>query len=230
MVAALIIVRTMLVPESFGKLGHYRADSVDENASLEITYAGYRICIDCHDDVYELKQESNHRNLSCETCHGPAAAHTEAPDEILPDVPIGRELCTLCHGYNPARPSGFPQILPSLHNPGDPCMTCHEAHNPELPHAPEECSACHREIASQKAVSHHVKLPCTECHEVPEEHLVTPATHRAGKPSGKEVCGRCHATDADSPRSIPRISLDTHGERYVCWDCHYPHHPEAKRR
>jgi hypothetical protein len=43
----------------------------------------------------------------------------------------------------------------------------------------------------------------------------------------KEFCGTCHARGADSPPEIPRIDLATHGGTYLCWQCHYPHHPEA---
>ncbi|MFQ5869027.1 MAG: hypothetical protein ACE5JC_03900 [Candidatus Zixiibacteriota bacterium] len=221
--------RILFVPHSFGKYGHYRADVVEEIISQEISYAGYQACVDCHDDVHELKAKSNHRGVSCEACHGPAAEHIEAPDEFTPRTPRERGYCPLCHGYNPSRPTGFPQIIVDLHNPGKACMSCHNPHNPLLPHAPEECSACHREIASQKMVSHHTSLACTRCHTVPEEHLVHPRFALAEKPARREFCGQCHGQEAPSPREIPRIDLHTHGERYLCWDCHYPHHPEASR-
>ncbi|MBU1319201.1 MAG: hypothetical protein KKG33_01080 [candidate division Zixibacteria bacterium] len=227
--AALIVARQLLVPDSFGEYSHYRADAVDEIASLDISYAGSNACFDCHDDIFEIKQESNHSGLTCEVCHGPAAEHVDAPDEFTPSAPRGRGYCPLCHGYNPSRPSGFPQILAELHNPGRACMTCHDPHNPVLPHAPEECSACHREISNQKMVSHHATLTCTTCHVVPEDHWINPRFVRAEKPSTRELCGGCHSEDADSPREIPRIDLNAHGERYLCWDCHYPHHPEANQ-
>jgi hypothetical protein len=107
-------------------------------------------------------------------------------------------------------------------------MRCHNPHNPLLPHTPEECSACHREIANVKRISHHASLPCAKCHIVPEEHLVRPKFGLAQKPTEREFCGECHAEDAVSDPDIPRIDLDTHAERYLCWDCHYAHYPEAK--
>lgn len=227
--AALITVRRQLIPQSFGVYGHYRANAIDEIISQPINYAGYEACIDCHDDIYELKMQSNHRGVSCEACHGPAAKHVDAPDEFTPEAPRGRGFCPLCHGYNLSRPTGFPQILAKLHNPGRACMSCHNPHNPLLPHAPEECSACHREIVSKKMVSHHATLLCIKCHTVPEEHLVNPKFVRVQKPEDREFCGQCHDKNADSPKDIPRIELNTHNERYLCWDCHYPHHPEANR-
>jgi ribosomal protein S27AE len=29
------------------------------------------------------------------------------------------------------------------------------------------------------------------------------------------------------PPEIPRVEMRTHGERYLCWQCHYPHFPES---
>lgn len=228
-IGAFVAARTLLVPPTFGDLGHYRADAVTDNADHEIVYAGYEACADCHDDIAEVKQGSFHAGVSCEVCHGPAALHVDAPDEYTPGAPRGRGNCTLCHGYNPARPTGFPQILPIQHNPGKPCMSCHEPHNPMLPHAPEECSACHRKIASQKLVSHHVELQCTRCHNVPDEHLSNPRFMRAEKPTSNALCGECHGQGSDSHNRVPRVDMETHSERYLCWDCHYPHSPEANR-
>lgn len=228
LLAGLITARILLVPDSFGKYGHYRADAVDEIETQKINYAGYKACLDCHDDIFEQKEKSNHRNVSCEVCHGPAAGHIEAPDEFTPTAPRGRGYCPLCHGYNPSRPTGFPQIVTGLHNPGKACMTCHDPHNPVLPHSPEECSACHREIASKKRVSHHASLPCERCHIVPDGHVVNPRFARAEKPPDREFCGGCHGENSEAPREIPRINMKTHEERYLCWDCHYPHFPEAR--
>lgn len=228
-IVALVFARHMLVPKTFGEYGHYRSAAVAEIASLDIVYAGSSVCIECHDDIFELKQGSNHNLVSCEVCHGPAASHVEEPDEYIPDAPRGRKLCPLCHGYNPSRPTGFPQIIAAWHNPGKACMSCHDPHNPLLPQAPGECSACHRDIANVKLVSHHTTVACEKCHETPKQHLIAPRENPSEKPAGKETCGQCHAIDADSPKGIPLIDIETHGERYLCWDCHYPHFPEANR-
>lgn len=225
-IGAAITARILLVPETFGDYGHYRAAAVDEIAALEMVYAGQTVCNDCHDDIYETKRESNHRGVSCEACHGPALDHVDAPDEITPMAPRGRGYCPLCHGYNPARPSGFPQIVAERHNPGLPCMECHDPHNPLLPHAPEECSACHRDIANAKIVSHHASLECKKCHDVPEGHLSQPKFVRAEKPNSNDMCGNCHAKGSGAARSVPKVDIDEHSERYFCWECHYPHFPE----
>lgn len=227
LLATFVIARQIFVPETFGELGHYRAAAIGEIAAQPAVYAGFAVCLDCHEEVYAHKQTSSHAGLACEACHGPAAAHTEAPDEALPHVPRAREHCELCHAYNAARPSGFPQILADRHNPGDPCIACHDAHAPRMPITEGDCSACHGEIANQKAVSKHARLECTQCHEVPAEHFTNPRTVVAARPQSRAVCGACHDRGADSSREIPRIDLETHGGRYNCWDCHYPHLPEA---
>lgn len=227
-IAALIAARIILIPKSFGKYGYYRADAVDEIITRPTNYAGIQACADCHDDIYNLKQKSNHKGLSCEVCHGPASKHVEAPDEFKPTIPRGRGFCPLCHEYNPSRPTGFPQIITIQHNPGKPCMDCHNPHNPVPPQTPQDCSACHREISNEKAVSPHVSLPCTKCHSVPQEHLTEPRLAVAQKPTTRDFCGQCHAEGANSSTDIPRIDLSSHWPRYVCWDCHYPHFPEAK--
>jgi len=226
-IAALIVARNILVPDSFGELGHYRSEAVGEIMELEPVYAGSEVCFDCHDDIVETKIGSRHDGVSCEVCHGPAIQHTEAPDEFIPDAPRGRGYCPLCHGYSPSRPSGFPQIIAERHNPGKACMSCHNPHNPLLPHAPEDCSACHRSISSVKMLSHHATLECTQCHEVEADHRTSPKFARASKPADNSTCAACHAKGSTLNNDAPKLDVESHSERYKCWDCHYPHYPEA---
>jgi ribosomal protein S27AE len=51
---------------------------------------------------------------------------------------------------------------------------------------------------------------------------------RPSKPTTRESCGECHDNAANSPKDVPRVDIATHGERYVCWQCHYPHFPELE--
>ena len=228
LVAALAVARYLLVPPTFGEHGHYRTAAIDAVISQPVRYAGQQVCLDCHDDIVELKQESWHRTVSCEVCHGPSAIHADDPDAAMPPAPRERGYCVLCHGYNPSRPTGFPQIDPLAHNPMKPCFTCHDPHQPTTPNVPQECSACHGQIARTKAVSHHVGLSCIRCHEADEEHKVNPRQVRPSKPRTRALCGGCHASGADNSREIPRVSMATHGNSLVCWQCHYPHHPEVE--
>jgi ribosomal protein S27AE len=233
--AGVIAVRNQFIPESFGVEGHYRGQAVVDAAELEIRYAGVQACLDCHEDVGELKQSSYHRGVACETCHGAAAAHVDEPDEFAPVRPSGREPCLSCHLYLPSRPTGFPQVMAELHNPTKACMECHDPHEPTPPVVPSTCGACHAGVARTKAVSHHAPLPCETCHDAPAEHRQDPRGFQAKKPTDRGFCGQCHAEGAILPenidlgrRRVPRIDLATHGERYVCWQCHYPHFPESR--
>lgn len=229
LVAALLVGRAVLLPKTFGDIGHYRADALGELAALPQSYAGGQVCGDCHVDEWGAKLASHHASVACESCHGPAFAHTESPDETKPKVNSGRDGCTICHGYNVSRPSGFPQIQADFHNPGQKCVACHSAHAPELPTAPGDCAACHRQIANQKRVSRHAMLGCETCHPVPAEHNVTPRLAKAQRPTTQAVCLNCHAGTAALPLEAPQIDASTHGGRYLCWECHYPHDPEATR-
>jgi hypothetical protein len=225
--AALLFLRQQFVPETFGELGHYRTVAVTMNADLPVRYAGLQLCVECHDEESEVKRSSFHRGLTCEGCHGPSAIHASDPAEALPLIPRERTMCLRCHEYRFSRPTGFPQIIAELHNPMEPCLDCHDPHDPTPPEVPGECSACHAAIARTKAVSHHFSISCETCHETADEHRVDPRSSLPTKPRTREFCARCHARGADSPVSIPRIELVEHGGRYVCWQCHYPHFPEA---
>lgn len=225
---ALVVARSLLVPDTFGEVGHYRAAAVDTIVRHPKKYAGQQECALCHGGIAQRRQVSNHRGVACESCHGPGAAHVANPVESKPGIPRTRDFCVRCHAYNPSRPTGFPQIDPVAHNPVTPCMSCHDPHEPEPPVTPGECSACHGQIARQKAVSHHATLSCTTCHEAPEQHKVAPRTLRPSKPMDRSFCAGCHAEDAPSPSHIPRINVRTHNSRYVCWQCHYPHYPETE--
>jgi hypothetical protein len=219
--------RRLLIPDTFGVYGHYRAAAVDSNMADSLVHAGHLTCAECHDDVAEIKSESYHRGVACETCHGPGYDHTQAPDEHTLPAPRERGYCVLCHSYNPSRPTGFPQIDQMSHNPGKPCMSCHDPHAPQLPNTPESCSACHAEIARTKAVSHHQNLSCIRCHEALEEHKITPRAYLPTVPKTREFCGECHSESAEGDIQVARIDMALHGENYNCWQCHYPHYPEA---
>ncbi len=226
-ITAFIASRHFLVPSDFGKYGHYRASAISEVVSQEIKYSGHEACVDCHDDVEGMKKASYHRDVGCEVCHGPAEAHINDPDSNHLLAPTGRGYCPLCHEYLPSRPTGFPQIVSESHNPMKSCISCHDAHDPKTPEVPRECEACHAEIARTKALSHHVYITCTRCHETSEEHKIRPRDYRPKTPTTREFCGGCHAKDAPSEEQITRVDMATHGERYVCWQCHYPHLPEV---
>jgi hypothetical protein len=227
-VVALVQARRLFVPETFGDRGHFRAAAIDSVLAQPIKYAGSLECQECHDEVSELKATSYHRSLACEVCHGAAKDHVDDPGEVSPTIPRGRNQCLYCHSYLPSRPTGFPQIVELTHNAPEQCTNCHDPHDPTPPHTPGTCSACHANIARTIAVSHHHSLECEVCHETQPEHKTDPRAFPPKKPAVRDFCGDCHGQDAQSPPKIPRVDLATHGGRYLCWQCHYPHFPEGR--
>ncbi|VAW19865.1 hypothetical protein MNBD_BACTEROID01-590 [hydrothermal vent metagenome] len=125
-----LVARHFLIPESFGKYGYYRADSIEENADHDIKYVDRAECAACHDDIAALKQGGPHKNINCQTCHGPGNLHIEdpTPENILKETE--RELCGRCHNKNAARPKFIKQIDINEHNIESKCIECHNPHEP----------------------------------------------------------------------------------------------------
>jgi DnaJ-class molecular chaperone len=225
LIAAVSVVLSAL-PPAVKSRALQRAAAVQRALARDVKYAGANTCAECHEAEYSEKKEGYHRNVSCETCHGPAQEHTQNPVEFPPPAPRDRQFCPTCHAYNASRPRGFPQINPVTHNPLQPCIACHKPHDPKPPTVPGECTACHAEIERTKVVSPHALLECTTCHTVPEQHKISPRTVRPTKPTTREFCGQCHGAGS-KVQGPPKIDLATHGEKYLCWQCHYPHMPEV---
>ncbi len=213
-----------MIPASLKNGREHRTATVKRETAKAIHYAGADACTECHKEINAVKTEGYHRNLSCETCHGAAKNHAEDPDVKAVTDKV-REACTRCHMYDPSRPTGFPQINPVVHNPRKQCVECHKPHSPKPPHVPQECQACHGQIARTKEVSPHVDLPCTTCHTVDVQHKVSPREVRAQIPSDRSFCAKCHSIDSPV-KETQKVDIKTHGEKYLCWQCHYPHEPE----
>jgi len=130
---AFVLIRSVLVPKSFGKYGHYRGDAIAEIASLPVTFAGHQACETCHTDVLEVKDKGRHKSVNCEACHGALAKHVVDPGSVQPAKLDTLVLCVRCHEVNGARPKAFPQITVKEHNEtGLPCDTCHQPHSPRI--------------------------------------------------------------------------------------------------
>lgn len=130
-IAAFLVIRAAVVPEGFGKYGHFRAGALEDVRSRAITYAGRAACEACHPDEVAAKQKGKHAVMSCEACHGPLAKHAEDPSE-KPKLPEVSQLCVRCHEASSARPKGFPQVIAKEHAGGEACNTCHKPHTPKF--------------------------------------------------------------------------------------------------
>ena len=227
LLAVVLVVRFVVIPPAYFSTEQHQSSTIERELATPIMHAGMTACRQCHAAEFDVKRAGHHEGLGCETCHGAAAAHAEKPRKVKPGAPRDRKFCTTCHGYDPSRPTGFPQIDPTTHNPLKACIRCHDPHDPVPPEPPAECSACHAQIERTKAMSSHALLSCATCHEADEQHKVQPRMALPSKPANREFCGQCHGSDSRS-RSAPKVDLDTHGDTYLCWECHYPHLPEGR--
>jgi DnaJ-class molecular chaperone len=226
LVGLILVLRFVVLPADLFSAKPHQVAATERERAKQASYAGVSVCKQCHTDEFETKSAGYHRNVACETCHGPALGHAEAPKSAKPPAPRDRKFCPVCHGYDPSRPTGFPQINQANHNPMKPCITCHDPHDPVPPETPQECSACHGQIASTKALSSHALLACTTCHEAEEQHKIQPRSSRPSKPDSREFCGQCHSSEHGVSRA-PKVDMNQHGDTFLCWQCHYPHLPEG---
>jgi len=127
-----LIVRSVLVPRSFGRYGHYRGDAIAEAAALPVSYAGHKACADCHSDIVDVKSHGKHKGVNCESCHGPQEKHVEDPGAVTPAKLDTSLLCPRCHQANIAKPKSFPQVEAADHSNGVACNTCHKPHSPAI--------------------------------------------------------------------------------------------------
>ena len=130
-ISLFLLLRHFLVPDTFGEYGHYRGASLVENAQPEIHYAGQKACLECHQDIEELKKQDVHSEIHCETCHGPGEKHVLSGEKVDILKPTGREFCGLCHAINAAKQiSAVVQVDLNKHNVGKNCLECHNPHQP----------------------------------------------------------------------------------------------------
>ena len=131
-IVAFVAARAVLVPEDFGRIGHYRASSPDEIRARPVRFAGRDACADCHVAVVEKRTGGRHERVGCESCHGALAAHAADPEKAKPVRPDPRQLCAGCHARLSGRPTGFPQVDVAEHAGDAACNDCHDPHHPDF--------------------------------------------------------------------------------------------------
>jgi len=127
-----VFVRSMIVPESFGEYGWYRANSINDIRNFQVKHAGSASCGEesCHKTIYSIWKGSGHKTVNCETCHGPSEEHVSNVRISPTPANDSRDFCGLCHFKRAARPEGFPQIDPEIHGENLKCTYCHNPHKP----------------------------------------------------------------------------------------------------
>ncbi len=137
-----LILKGLLLPDSFGVYGHYRADAITEAVAVPIRHGTNESCYDCH--KYEAKIHKNglHKTISCEFCHGTYADHVENGKKTgtLP-VKKGEEISILClRCHNSEIVARTEQVIKTVAMPDHltkqkvkethTCNQCHHAHGP----------------------------------------------------------------------------------------------------
>ena len=67
-------IRQLLVPDTFGTIGYYRAESLKDILDLKQVYQSKEACAPCHDN-YDILKKDVHYNVQCEDCHEPGNVH-----------------------------------------------------------------------------------------------------------------------------------------------------------
>jgi len=153
-----LVVRHFVVPKSFGKYGHYRADAIGEIAAHPAKYAGHETCEACHSDVLDKKSKGKHAHVNCEACHGALVKVLPAPPPPTPNV-YERMVALVI--------KPMPQDPPVLRHADDPSSVV-----PELPDTTVLCARCHTASAAKPKgfpqvvpADHSSGMACKTCHD-----------------------------------------------------------------
>ncbi len=107
------IFRQWMRPESFGELGHFRANAIRDMEELPINYFSGDACNSpsCHESQSKSVKGGKHATIDCQMCHGPLDNHADG-EKKLADMPVDHspDLCLRCHELLPARPVTIKQI------------------------------------------------------------------------------------------------------------------------
>ncbi|HYG98932.1 MAG TPA: DmsE family decaheme c-type cytochrome [Terriglobales bacterium] len=205
-------------------------------------YVGSDSCKGCHEDVVNRFAANPHWDStfkvdgtevhSCETCHGPGAAHVQAggdkskifvfkersPAEIS-------ERCLTCHQATQEHGN----FMRSQHQKnGVSCIGCHSAHYAREKNAlliqdqPNLCYTCHVDTKADfaKPFRHRVNeklITCDDCHNVHGGYQPFRRSLRTTA-NQEQVCFKCHR-DKEGPFLFEHLPVKTEG----CWSCHAPH-------
>jgi len=153
-----LVVRHFVVPKSFGKYGHYRADAIGEIAAHPAKFAGHETCEACHSDILDKKSKGKHAHVNCEACHGALVKVLPAPPPPAPNV-YERMVALVI--------KPMPQDPPVLRHADDPASVV-----PELPDTTVLCARCHTASAAKPKgfpqvvpADHSNGMACKTCHD-----------------------------------------------------------------
>ena len=168
--------------------------------------------------------------MACESCHDPAAKHTEsasAADIVNPSklaAAATDRTCLKCHLNEPTH-SGR---IRSSHAKDDvSCTSCHAIHQGAEKLRPtkpadinQQCSTCHSAVWAQFQKPYKHRLPegamaCTDCHN-PHGGFLPRSVRTVA--ANEPTCFRCHS-DKRGPFTFEHAPVRLEG----CATCHEPH-------
>ena len=199
-------------------------------AGLTTRFAGAAACTSCHARRRPGAQDASiHVDVSCEGCHGPAAAHSASAGGRAARLARRADRARSAPPATPrppGRPASFPQIDQARHYSGGQCLRCHDPHSivavrpPTVSHPLANlpaCTTCHAPDGLKRIPTGHEVVEdrvCLSCHGPPlmgspdeRAPLERPRRPRPGRPSasatGGSRAGRCSAS-ASVAAAVPR--------------------------
>ncbi len=134
--------KRLLIPDSFGVYGHYRANAIAEAALVPVRHGTNSSCFNCHPYEAKIHKKGRHQTISCEFCHGTYADHIGNGKKIG-TLPVKKEkqittLCLRCHNTEiKARPEHVIKTVAMPNHLADQkvklthtCNQCHHVHAP----------------------------------------------------------------------------------------------------
>ncbi len=178
--AAALVGATVAGAALYSTYGYHPAANARSWAALTPRYGDPATCASCHATEYALWTKAKHVAVTCESCHGPLAAHAADPGTAPAVVDPTAQMCVTCHQQVLGRPAALPQVDPTTHYAGVTCLQCHNAHT-SLAEAPRpvshplaglpQCVSCHGQGALHEFPPGHVAADdsaCLSCHR-PEQ-------------------------------------------------------------
>jgi DmsE family decaheme c-type cytochrome len=203
-------------------------------------YAGADTCKTCHEEIFNGLQTTRHWNSvlktkqggeahTCETCHGPGAAHAQDadPKKIFSFKTASskeiNERCLACHSSGKDH-MNFSRSAHSQNNLS--CLSCHSAHPSNknqfllIKAQPALCYSCHLNVKPQFNMPFHHRveeglIQCSDCHN---SHGGFIGRQLRSAPARDSVCLTCHV-DLKGPFVFEHQAVKTEG----CVACHSPH-------
>jgi DmsE family decaheme c-type cytochrome len=210
-------------------------------------FAGAETCALCHADLAKKFTSNPHSELAllhggkgvtCESCHGPGAAHVASGGDVTKILQLSKmpakqvnATCLSCHA------SAHPNFLRSDHGKaGLSCTSCHSVHNsstsleaaPTLLKVdqPRLCFSCHVDVKPAFSQPFHHKVneglvKCSDCHDT---HGTFGNNQVRSTADQNMICTKCH-TETRGPFVFEHVAVKAEG----CLGCHTPHGSQNAR-